>query len=103
MVYFCLTGKPVKTCSQTSSFMPNCMMMFVVSFQIERDKLLKEQQAHEEAVREKEELERRLQEFQEEANRAKDALVGEIQNKQASKQSNNTNSAVRMYSSRAFI
>ena len=61
------------------------MMMFVVSFQIERDKLLKEQQAHEEAVREKEELERRLQEFQEEANRAKDALVGEIQNKQASK------------------
>ena len=79
------------------------MMMFVVSFQIERDKLLKEQQAHEEAVREKEELERRLQEFQEEANRAKDALVGEIQNKQASKQSNNTNSAVRMYSSRAFI
>ena len=61
------------------------MIMFVVSFQIERDKLLKEQQAHEEAVREKEELERRLQEFQEEANRAKDALVGEIQNKQASK------------------
>lgn len=44
-------------------------------FQIERDKLLKEQQAREEMAQQKEELERRMTEYQEEANRTKDALV----------------------------
>ena len=44
-------------------------------FQIERDKLVKEQQAHEEVTQQKEELERRMIEYQEEASRAKEALV----------------------------
>jgi len=43
--------------------------------QIERDKLLKEQQAREEIAQQKEELERRMAEYQDEANRTKDALV----------------------------
>jgi len=44
-------------------------------FQIERNKLLKEQQAKEEALKQKDELEKRLQETEEEAKRSKDALV----------------------------
>jgi len=47
----------------------------VILFQIERDKLLKEQQAREEIAQQKEELERRMAEYQDEANRTKDALV----------------------------
>ncbi|XP_073257289.1 merlin-like isoform X2 [Porites lutea] len=43
--------------------------------QIERDKLLKEQQAREEIAQQKEELERRMIEYQEEASRAKEALI----------------------------
>ena len=36
---------------------------------------MKEQQAHEEATQQKDELERRMIEYQEEASRAKEALV----------------------------
>lgn len=43
--------------------------------QIERDKLMKEHQAREEMAQQKEDLERRLNEFQDEANRSKEALI----------------------------
>ena len=43
--------------------------------QIDRDKLMKEKQTREDVVKQKEELERRMMEYQEEASRAKEALV----------------------------
>ena len=54
---------------------PKLYVTIVLHFQIERDKLMKEQQAREEMAQQKEELERRMTEYQEEANRTKDALV----------------------------
>ena len=54
---------------------PNMSTTVVLRLQIERDKLMKEQQAREEMAQQKEELERRMTEYQEEANRTKDALV----------------------------
>ncbi|KAK3742945.1 hypothetical protein QZH41_014191, partial [Actinostola sp. cb2023] len=46
-----------------------------ISTVIERNKLLKEQQSREEAVRQKQNLEKRLRESEEEAKRSKDALM----------------------------
>ena len=55
---------------------PSQLRFFLIlCIQIERDKLLKEQMAREEAVHEKEEVERRMLEMQEEASRTKEALV----------------------------
>ena len=43
--------------------------------QIERDKLMKEKQTREEIMKQRDELEKKLLEFQEEASRVKEALV----------------------------
>ena len=49
----------------------------IVFFKIERNRLLKEQQAREEAVKQKEELEKKVLEYQEDAKRTREALVSE--------------------------
>ena len=59
----------------SAALFPKLSVTEVLHYQIERDKLLKEQQAREEMAQQKEELERRMTEYQEEANRTKDALV----------------------------